>query len=175
MSPVVMEIGWFAEVDRLFPAATVTTPVPLAERVTPLAPDELTLKVMLPLLALVVRDKRPLAVMEPLTLIVWSLVRVKALPELVPGPTARAAPAPLLLRVTLPEVLAVRLVVEVERLTVPLVEVMERVPEVRVPAPVRAPEPLAVRVMVPAEAELVERLLATVIAPLLALVTSETE
>src|SRR5271167_4934622 len=73
MSPVVMEIGLLAEVVTLLPAATVTTPVPLAERVTPEAPEEEELKVMPPLLALVVRDKRPLAEMEPLTLIAWSL------------------------------------------------------------------------------------------------------
>src|SRR5271170_6075079 len=68
-SPVVMEIGLLAEVERLCPEATVTVPVPLAERVTPEAPEEEELKVMPALLALVVRDKRPLAVMEPITLI----------------------------------------------------------------------------------------------------------
>jgi hypothetical protein len=68
MSDVVIEIGLLVD-DTVSPAATVTVPVPFADRVTPVAPEELLLNVILPLLALVESDKVPVAVTPPLTVI----------------------------------------------------------------------------------------------------------
>jgi hypothetical protein len=68
-SPVVIDIAVLPLVLRLFPDNTVTTPVPFADSVTPLAPDELALNVIPPLLALVASDSAPVAVIAPDTVI----------------------------------------------------------------------------------------------------------
>ena len=88
----------------------------------------------------------------------------------------KAAAAPELLMVTLPVVLAVRSVVVVVRVPIaPLVEVAERERVVSVPAPEIVPEPLAERVIEPADAEPVDTLLEREMAELAALVERETE
>jgi len=128
----------------------------LAKSVTPLAPVVLALKVMPPLLALVVSDNVPLAVIPPETVIAWSFVNVKLLAELVPEPMVSPAPAPLLLTVTLPVVLAVRFVVLVASVPIaPLPEFRDTVPAVTVPLPLSEmmPEPLALIVTLPIVAE----------------------
>ena len=72
------------------------------------------------------------------------------MPLLVPPPIVSAAPAPLLLTVTLPVVLAVRFVVLVAIAPIsPLPEVNDTVPAVNVPVPEIAPEPLALSVIAP--------------------------
>jgi hypothetical protein len=63
----VIEIGLLVELS--VPPDMVTAPVPFVSRVTPEAPEELALNVMPPLLALVVKDNVPVAVMAPLTVI----------------------------------------------------------------------------------------------------------
>jgi len=174
MSPVVIDIGLLDEVVRDLLKATVVTPVPLVDSVTPVAPDELALNVMPALFALVVNNNVPLAVMAPETVIAWSFVSVKLLAELVPEPIVKPEPAPELLMVTLPKVLAVRLVVLLASVPIaPLTEVNDNVPVVKVPAPDIVPEPLAFSVMLPALADPVDTLLVTVIAPLLEFVVRE--
>lgn len=114
---------------------------------------------MPPLLALLVKDNRPVAVIAPDTVIVWSLLTVKVLPLLAVEPIVKAAPAPELLTVTLPVVLAVMLVVLVESVPIePEADVSVTVPDVIAPAAEMLPEPSADSEAVPAEGEPVERL-----------------
>jgi len=173
VSPDVMEMGLLDEVLRLCPDATVTAPVPLAERVTPLAPDELELKVMPPLFAEVERERRPEAVMPPETVIAWSLVTMKLSPVLDPGPMVSGTPAPLLFMVTLPVVLAVTPAVEVAMLNAPLPEVRLIKPEVNVPAPDNVPDPFMVRLMLPTVFDPVDTLLLTTMPALFAVVVRD--
>jgi hypothetical protein len=139
------------------PLDTTTAPVPLALNVTPVAPDALLLNVILPLFAFVLKFNTPLAVTIPLVVIDWSLLTVKFAPVL--APIARAAPAPLLFIVTLPVVLAIRLVVLVSNVPIaPLPDDTFTAPAVTVllPLSVIVPAPLVVNVTVPLLAEPVD-------------------
>src|ERR1700733_11642747 len=82
-SPAAIEIGLLDDVDSVSPEEIVTAPEPLAVNVTPVAPEELALNVILLLLAMVLNSRVPLAVIEPLTFIARSFDSEKLFAELV--------------------------------------------------------------------------------------------
>src|SRR5271167_3286797 len=100
------------------------------------------------MLPIAVKDREVVAETEFETVMGWSLVRVKMLPVLEPGPITSGAPAPLLLMVTLPVVLAVRLAAAVQTgSSAPATEVREKEEVVRKAEPVILTAPLALTVM----------------------------